>query len=274
MSSAEAPLSDSQGATRIADISPRIHAAITTDASLVPALDSPEFSQTIDHTLLKLDATSAQIDTLCDEALEYNFATVCVRANFASQAVSRVRDSSTRVAVVIGFHTGLEPTASKAAETRAAVSAGASELDIVLNRALLQAGEYAAVHAELATLRAEAGPKVLLKLILETARLSEEEIIAAAVLAHSARYEFIKTSTGFEGGGATEEGVRLMHAAAKVLGELDGWEMKVKASGGIRSADDAKNMLAAGAKRLGTSGGVGIVREARGGEKEEGKGGY
>ncbi|KAF2150096.1 deoxyribose-phosphate aldolase [Myriangium duriaei CBS 260.36] len=272
------PLTDAQWATKIASAQRAILSSVpTTSSHTIPARDA--IAQTIDHTLLKTDATGEQIDTLCAEAQQYGFATVCVREPFTSRAASHLKSSPSNVAVVIGFHTGLDPTAAKAGETQRAIAAGAGELDAVLNRPDLQAGKYSSVYAELATIRELAPPPgVGLKLIFETARLSDEEIVAAAVVAHEARWEWIKTSTGFEGHGATAAHVRLMRRCADWLAEegKGEWRMKVKASGGIRSLKDAEEMLAAGAERLGCSAGVAIVREARGeGKAEEGvKGGY
>ncbi|KAF4549319.1 Deoxyribose-phosphate aldolase-like protein [Elsinoe fawcettii] len=279
--------------------------AVSQIAKAVPAFDSPEFAQTIDHTLLKLEATKAQIDELCSEARIAGFASVCVRPNYTQQAVNNVKGTVVKVAVVVGFHTGENDLSEKMAETRHAVSHGATELDVVVNRTHLIAGEYGRVYNELAALRSVAPHPVLLKLILETSQLNDHQIIAAAVLARAASFDFIKTSTGFLGHGATVEHVRLMSACCEVLGEaaVGGWagngllaeykalvteagvaieqpatpidengpartktlvhKMQVKASGGIRTLEDAIKMLEAGATRLGTSGGVWIMKEAQ-----------
>jgi deoxyribose-phosphate aldolase len=172
-----------------------------------------------------------------------------------------------KVGCAIGFHEGTYSTAAKVAESQEAIAAGASELDVVLNRETLQSGDLAAVYEELKALRAVAPPPVTLKLILETSQLSKEEIIAASVLAGYAGFDFIKTSTGFCGGGATVEDVLLMSKVADVvsqrddLGDFKGKKMKVKASGGVRSLEDAKQMIEAGAERIGTSGGIKIMKD-------------
>ncbi|PNS15996.1 hypothetical protein CAC42_4397 [Sphaceloma murrayae] len=302
---------DQEWSSIIASTEKVVRTAITQISKAVPPIDSPQLAQTIDHTLLKLDATKAQIDDLCSEARVAGFASVCVRPNYTQQAVNNVKGSVVKVAVVVGFHTGENDLSEKMAETRHAVSHGATELDVVVNRTHLQAGEYGKVYNELAALRSVAPHPVLLKLILETSQLNDSEIIAAAVLARAASFDFIKTSTGFCGHGATVEHVRLMSACCEVLGEaaVGGWagngllaeyknlvteagvaieqpatpidengpprtktlvhKMQVKASGGIRTLDDAVKMLEAGATRLGTSGGVWIIKEAQ--EKAEGR---
>ncbi|PSK46118.1 hypothetical protein B9Z65_5086 [Elsinoe australis] len=300
---------DQEWSSIIAATEKVVHPAITQIPKAVPKVDSPQFAQTIDHTLLKLDATKAQIDDLCSEARVAGFASVCVRPNYTQQAVNNVKGTTVKVAVVIGFHTGENDLAQKMAETRHAVSHGALELDVVLNRTHLKAGEYGKVYNELAALRSVAPHPVLIKLILETSQLSDSEIIAAAVIARAVSFDFIKTSTGFLGHGATVEHVRLMSACCEVLGEaaVGGWaghgllaeyknlvtaagvaveapatpleenapprtktlvhKMQVKASGGVRTLEDAIKMLEAGATRLGTSAGVWIMKEAQ--EKAE-----
>lgn len=148
-------------------------------------------------------------------------------------------------------------------ETKLALHAGAAELDIVLNVPILQAGDYADIYNELATLRLQAPPPTLLKLILETSQLDTSQIVAACTLAAAANFDFVKTSTGFLGHGAKEEHVRLMAACcSKLASGIGRKQMLVKASGGIRTLADAITMLEAGASRLGTSGGVWIVKEA------------
>jgi deoxyribose-phosphate aldolase len=184
---------------------------------------------------------------------------------------------------VIGFHEGTQSTFSKVEEARQAIAEGASELDVVLNRELLQSGQYQQVYDELKQLRNLAPPeKVVLKLILETSQLSEEEVIKAAVIAHKANFDFIKTSTGFCGRGASKDDVILMRACALYLAGTGGNLMKVKASGGVRGYEDARTMIELGAERIGASSGVKIVEEAvefeksggaSDGKKEDGEGG-
>jgi deoxyribose-phosphate aldolase len=197
-----------------------------------------------------------------------------VRLPFVTHAVQSLpSDGTIKVACVIGFHEGTQSTSSKVEEARSAIEAGASELDAVLNRELLQAGKYDAVYNELKQLRELAPPeKVVMKLILETSQLSREEIIKASVLAHTAGFDFIKTSTGFCGRGASKEDVILMRACAVYLASTDGKLMKVKASGGVRGYEDARTMIELGAERIGASSGVKIVEEAVEFEKSGGTG--
>ncbi|GAB7359595.1 hypothetical protein MBLNU230_g6779t2 [Neophaeotheca triangularis] len=237
---------------------------------------SSALNKTVDHTLLKLEATGDAVDALCAEARVGGFATVCVRPNFVEQAVKNLKGSNVKVASVIGFHEGTYDLYHKIQETKLSLTAGASELDIVINHPLLHgpAPDYSTIYNELATLRQLAPHPTLLKLIFETSQLSEAEIIAAATLAAAAEFDFIKTSSGFCGRGATVEDVRLMRACCEALAVSHGdarRAMKVKASGGVRTLDDALRMLEAGAERLGTSAGVWISKEA--GERAEGRGG-
>ncbi|KAK3619558.1 hypothetical protein LTR56_023938 [Elasticomyces elasticus] len=230
-----------------------------------PDLEGPALAATIDHTLLKLDARAVQFDELCAEARVDGFATVCVRPQWVQKCVNDLKSSSVKVASVIGFHEGTYDLLHKAQETKQALHGGASELDIVLNYEELKAGNYASVYSELATLRLQAPHPVLLKLIIETSQLDRAQIIAACTMAAAAKFDFVKTSTGFNGHGATEDHVRLMAACCERLAISTNGQgkMRVKASGGIRTIEDALKMLEAGASRLGTSGGVWIVKEAR-----------
>nr|POE89988.1 deoxyribose-phosphate aldolase [Quercus suber] len=234
-------------------------------AQVIPQVDGPAFAKTIDHTLLKLDAQAAQIDDLCAEAKRDKFATVCVRPNFVQKSVENLRGTDVQVASVIGFHEGTYTLDHKLQESQQSLQSGATELDIVLNRTVLQSREYATVFNELATLRHHAPKPTLLKLILETAHLSNAEIVAACTLAAAADFDFVKTSTGFDGRGATEEVVRLMFACCETLTVQTASrpKMRVKASGGIRTLANAVAMLHAGASRLGASSGVQIVQQGR-----------
>jgi deoxyribose-phosphate aldolase len=302
---------------------------------------------TVDHTVLKLDANTVAIDGLCAEARTEGFKvcylmflyaficsfvhsfsldspapkqlrisvraadvsqSVCVRLNWVQRCVSNLKGSPVLVACVVGFHEGTQDTYSKLSEARAAVAAGAAELDVVLNHALLtkhnkpatpehvlsskdsaidsitaantaknsgsSAGaddeavvvpDYSAIYRELASIRSLCPSPVVLKLILETAQLSDSQILAASHLAAAANFDFIKTSTGFNGHGATLPHVQLMVSAAEYLAEKGegAGKMEVKASGGVRSLETAIKMLEAGASRLGTSSGLWIMQEAR-----------
>ncbi|GAB7351901.1 hypothetical protein MBLNU459_g2443t1 [Dothideomycetes sp. NU459] len=262
---------DDEWATIIAETERNVR--VSDQPYACPPVGSPEFARTIDHTLLKLEATSRQIDDLCAEARVAEFATVCVRPNYVSQAVIDLKGSPVQVASVIGFHEGTHDLYEKLSQTALALSSGAHELDIVLNRPVLQSRAYSQVFHELSVLRAQAPPPTRLKLILETSQLSAADVVAACTLAAAAGFDFVKTSTGFLGHGATAAHVRLMRACCDALAlrprrrlrddDAPPAMMKVKASGGIRTLQDAVEMLEAGAERLGTSGGVWIVKEGR-----------
>ncbi|KAK5012781.1 putative deoxyribose-phosphate aldolase [Cryomyces antarcticus] len=227
----------------------------------VPAFASPQFAQTIDHTLLKLEATERQIDALCAEARVAGFASVCVRLKHVSRSVANLKSSDVVVACVVGFHEGTQDLYEKIKEAEAAIEAGAAELDIVLNYEVLRSGDYSSTYNELGSLRALAPHPTILKLILETSQLDRGQIVAACCIAAEARFDFVKTSTGFRGHGATEEHVRLMRSIVEKVSPEYG--IGVKASGEVRTCEDAVKMMKAGATRIGTSAGVWIVKEAR-----------
>ncbi|EAW09251.1 2-deoxyribose-5-phosphate aldolase [Aspergillus clavatus NRRL 1] len=217
--------------------------------------------RTIDHTLLSLDATEEQIDKLCAEAMEHKFASVCVRLRHVNRAISNLRGfPEGAVACVVGFPEGTHDTTEKEKEALDAVELGASELDMVLNYLLLREKKYMDVYVDILEVRKVAPSPVKLKVILETSQLTRDEIIAATVLAIMAGADFVKTSTGFKGAGATVENVALMRATAQLVGK----GTKVKASGGVRLAEDCVKMLKAGADRIGTSSGVAIVQQLKG----------
>jgi deoxyribose-phosphate aldolase len=222
---------------------------------------------TIDHTLLVPSATESQIDTLCSEALEYGFATVCVRLNHAVRAVQNLKDTpDVGVACVVGFHEGTYPTSEKVDEAQNVVASGASELDMVINYPLLKEGKYSSVYEDVAAVRKAAPSPIQLKVILETSQLNQDEIIAGCVISCMAGADFVKTSTGFNGSGASVKNVALMRAVVDMLGE----GCKVKASGGVRTAEDCIDMLKAGAERIGASAGVKIMKELSGDVKVSG----
>lgn len=221
-------------------------------------LDAVPVARLIDHTLLKSEATPRQIEQLCDEALEFHFAAVCVHSGFVGRVAARLSGSDVAPCSVVGFPFGTNLTTVKVYEARQAIAAGAREVDMVVPIGLLKAGEYARVAEDLVDVtRAAHAQGALVKLILETALLSDEEKVAACLLAAGTGVDFVKTSTGFSSGGATEADVALMR---QVVGDRVG----VKAAGGVRSLDDARRMVAAGAARLGTSAGVNIARQAQG----------
>ncbi|SHK92430.1 deoxyribose-phosphate aldolase [Rhodothermus profundi] len=219
-----------------------------------------ELARLIDHTALKPDTTDARIRALCDEARRYGFAAVCVNPCYVPLAADLLRDSSVAVCTVIGFPLGANRTATKAAEAAQAIQDGAAELDMVLNIGLLKSGRLQEVLEDIravVSIAHQAPPpagreRVLVKVILETALLTDAEKETACRLALEAEADFVKTSTGFAGGGATVSDVKLMR---RVVGS----RMGVKAAGGIRTRAQAEALVAAGANRLGTSAGVALV---------------
>lgn len=216
-----------------------------------------EIAALIDHTLLKPQATKADIRRLCQEARQYGFATVCVNPYWVSLAASELAGSSVQVAAVAGFPLGANTAAIKAAETEAVIAAGAREVDMVLNIGELCAGNLDAVALDIAAVVAAAHARgALVKVILETALLTDDQKIAACTISKNAGADFVKTSTGFSTHGATVHDVALMRRAV-------GPEIGVKASGGVRTLADLEAMRAAGANRIGTSSGVQILEAAQ-----------
>lgn len=210
-----------------------------------------ELNRMIDHTLLKANATRAQIEKLCDEALEYNFASVCVNTCWVSLAHEKLAGSEVNTCCVVGFPLGAMLTEAKAAETRLAVEAGADEVDMVINVGWLLDGEYDAVRDDIAAVVKAADGKCV-KVIIEACLLTDEQKVKACELSVEAGATFVKTSTGFSTGGATVADVALMR---KTVGD----RCLVKAAGGIHTADEARAMVAAGADRLGCSAGIQIM---------------
>jgi deoxyribose-phosphate aldolase len=219
------------------------------DAATVP------LAATIDHTLLRPEATAAQIATLCSEALQFGFASVCVNPTFVRLCAQQLAGSSVAVCTVIGFPLGATSTSTKVAEAAQAIADGAQELDMVVAIGYLKAGDWHTVaHDIAAVVQVAHAAHVLVKVIIETALLSEAEKVAACLIAARAGADFVKTSTGFLGGGATVADIALMR---QVVGPALG----VKASGGVRRLTDAHAMLSAGATRIGSSAGVAIMHE-------------
>ncbi len=217
-----------------------------------------DLARFIDHTLLRADATYSDIDKLCDEARQFGFASVCVNPIFVRRCAARLAGASSVVCTVVGFPLGATPSENKALEARRAIREGASEIDMVISIGALKSGDRAYVEKDIRTV-AEAAHDggAILKVILETALLTDDEKVAGCVAARKARADFVKTSTGFSTGGATAHDVELMaRTVERKLG--------VKAAGGIRSAEEAQKLIAAGATRIGASVGVKIVKEARG----------
>lgn len=208
-------------------------------------------AQMIDHTLLKADATKEQIKTLCEEAKQYQFASVCVNPVWVEYAADLLKGTDVKVCTVIGFPLGASTPETKAFETKDAIEKGAKEVDMVVNIGALKGGNTALLEKDIrAVVNAAVGN--LVKVIIETCLLTDEEKKAACEIAKRAGADFVKTSTGFSGGGATVKDVGLMRKAV-------GSQMGVKASGGVRSVEDAENMIEAGASRIGTSSGVKII---------------
>ena len=206
----------------------------------------------IDHTLLAADATSAQIARLCQEAREYSFASVCVNSCRVAQARTLLEGCPVKVCTVVGFPLGAMSTRAKADETRSAVEDGADEIDMVINVGYVKDGDWDGVLDDIMAVREACKGKVL-KVILETCLLTDDEIVRACRTAVRAGADFVKTSTGFSKGGATVHAVSLMRSTV-------GADVGVKASGGIRNLETARAMVEAGASRLGCSSGVAIAK--------------
>ncbi len=218
----------------------------------IPPLSLAPF---IDHTLLKPEATQDQVLKICQEAIEYHFAAVCVNPHWVKLVARELKNTEVNVCTVIGFPLGATTTAAKVAETQKAISDGADEIDMVINIGELKEKNWGLVFQDIFQVVTTALVEgVLTKVILETALLSAEEIIAASTLAALAGAAFVKTSTGFSRGGATVEAVQLMHRT------VSGYGVGVKASGGIRTFETAVQMIKAGATRIGASASLAIVQ--------------
>ena len=210
------------------------------------------YAKFIDHTLLKPESTRQQIDQIIDEAKEYNFKSICVNPTHVKYAAERLNDSDVLVCTVIGFPLGATTTATKIFETEDAIKNGATEIDMVINIGALKDGRFEDVQKDIEGVVGAANGKTV-KVIIETVLLSDEEKVKASELAKAAGADFVKTSTGFAGGGATPEDVKLMK-------DTVGDELEVKASGGVRSLEDFNKMIDAGATRIGASAGVRIIQ--------------
>ncbi|MBG9448603.1 deoxyribose-phosphate aldolase [Cytobacillus firmus] len=206
----------------------------------------------IDHTLLKADATKDQIEKICAEAKEYNFASVCVNPTWVTLSSDLLNGTEVKVCTVIGFPLGASTPETKAFETKNAIENGATEVDMVINIGALKGGDNELVERDIRAVVDAAKGKALTKVIIETCLLTEEEKVRACELSVKAGADFVKTSTGFSTGGATAEDIALMR---KTVGP----DLGVKASGGVRSAEDAQKMIEAGATRIGASSGAAIV---------------
>lgn len=214
-------------------------------------------SKTIDHTLLKADATKKEIEKLCSEAEQHGFASVCINPARVKQAAALLRGSEVKVCTVIGFPLGAASTEVKAFETKTAIEHGATEIDMVINVGAIKDEDYETVEKDIKAVTASAQGKALVKVIIETSLLTDEEKRKACEIAVSAGADYVKTSTGFSSGGATEPDIRLMREAV-------GPKIGVKASGGVRTQQDAIAMIKAGATRIGASSGIAIVSGTEG----------
>lgn len=209
-----------------------------------------------DHTLLKPEATTLQVENLCAEAVKYGFYAVCVNSSMVPAAAAALKDSEVKIAAVIGFPLGVCTTSSKVFETEEACKAGAAEIDMVLHLGKLKEGAFDYVYADIAAVVwAASHYGAIVKVILETCQLTDEEIVRACQIAEQAGAAFVKTSTGFSTGGATAHHVALMRASVSQA-------VQVKASGGIRDYKTVMEMIEAGADRIGASASVAVMEEA------------
>lgn len=234
------------------------------------AAGSGDVARFIDHTLLKPEATRAEIEQLCREARAYSFASVCVNPTWVKECAYTLYGSPVKVCTVIGFPLGATLADVKAYETRRAIFDGATEIDMVINIGALKSGDDETVARDIrGVVEAAHDACAIVKTIIETALLTDEEKVRACLLAKEAGADFVKTSTGFSKGGATVADIALMR-------QVVGSELGVKAAGGVRDLTSAREMIAAGATRLGASAGVKIVQEAKGQKVagERGSGAY
>lgn len=208
----------------------------------------------IDHTLLKADATEEEIKVLCEQAAAHHFMSVCVNPTWVKKAAAYLNGSDAVVCTVIGFPLGANTSEVKAFEAKNAIQNGAEEVDMVINIGALKDQDDEAVERDIHAVVKAAEGKALTKVIIETSLLTDEEKIRACEIAKKAGADFVKTSTGFSTGGATIEDIKLMRSAV-------GPEMGVKASGGVRTPEDAANFIAAGATRLGSSNGIALLEK-------------
>ena len=211
-----------------------------------------DFAKMIDHTILKPEATKEEVKKLCNEAVRYGFHSVCVNSSYVYYCAQLLKDTDVKVCTVVGFPLGAMSTDGKVGETLAAVEDGAEEIDMVIHIGMIKSGDWKYVKEDVASVVEAAGDRAIVKVILETCLLTEEEKIQACRICKEAGADFVKTSTGFSRGGATVADVELMR---RTVGPV----MGVEASGGIRTAAKAEEMAEAGADRLGTSSGIAIV---------------
>ncbi len=215
-----------------------------------------KIAQWIDHTLLAPEATREQIVALCEEAKNYEFASVCVQPIWVEEATKQLKDSPVSVCTVVGFPLGAQTAEVKAFETKEAVRQGATEIDMVIPIGALKSGEEAIVEQHIRAVVEAAVPTAIVKVIIETALLTDDEKVRACRLAEKAGAHYVKTSTGFSTAGATLEDVQLMRASVTE-------KVGIKAAGGVRTLEDVESYVSAGATRIGASRGVEIVQSAQ-----------
>lgn len=219
--------------------------------------DPRQVARVIDHTLLKPQSTVAQVEHLCTEAIEHHFASICIQPTHVKRVAGLLTDTPVRTCTVVGFPLGANTTAVKVYETQQVLADGATEVDMVINIGALKDGNDSRVGADIAAVvEATHHGGGICKVIIETILLTDNEKVRASKLVEQAGAEFVKTSTGFAGGGATIADVRLMRQSI-------GPQIRIKAAGGIRSLADAIAMIEAGATRLGTSAGLQLLKEAQ-----------
>ncbi len=216
-------------------------------------MTTAQLAKMIDHTLLRADATQSEINQLTEEAKQYQFASVCVNPGWVSYAAEQLQGSGVDICTVIGFPLGASTSETKAFETTDAIAKGATEVDMVINISALKDGKDDYVEQDIRAVVEAAAGKALVKVIIETCLLTDEEKVRACQAAVRAGADFVKTSTGFSTGGATPEDIALMRRTV-------GPDMGVKASGGVRSLEDMQKMIEAGATRIGASSGVKIMQ--------------
>ncbi|GAA0821182.1 deoxyribose-phosphate aldolase [Clostridium tertium] len=214
-------------------------------------MNKKDLARMIDHTILKADATEMEVEKLCTEALEYNFASVCINPSMVKKAANMLKGSDVKVCTVIGFPLGATTTEVKAFETEDVIKKGATEVDMVINIGKLKEGNIEYVKKDIEAVVNAAKGKALTKVIIETCLLTDEEKVTACKLSKEAGADFVKTSTGFSTGGATASDIKLMR-------ETVGPDLGVKASGGVRSLEDAMAMIENGATRIGASASIAI----------------
>jgi len=221
-------------------------------SSAAEGIQPADLARYIDHTLLKPEATEEQIDKLCDEAAAHHFYSVCVNSNWAERCARRLGGTGVKVCAVVGFPLGAMESRAKGFEARTAVSNGAAEVDMVMNVGAMKAKDVKTVREDMLAVRRACRSGIVLKVIIETCLLTDEEKVLACQIAKDIGADFVKTSTGFNKGGATVADVSLMRRTV-------GPTMGVKAAGGVKSFEDAVQMIRAGATRIGTSSGILLV---------------